>query len=75
MADVSSFADNEGTVTIGISGAVIALALIFTVLRFYVRITLRAGLWWDDWLIAVAVVATLALIALILWSMLLTDDP
>ena len=51
--------DAEATSTIVIEGLIIALAVVFVVLRFYVRITTKAGLGWDDWLILAAVVATL----------------
>ena len=68
MSDAPPSADDSGTATIAVGGVVIALALIFVVLRFYVRITSRARLWWDDWLIAAAVVSTLATAGLLLWG-------
>lgn len=69
MSNVTPSTDDGGTATIAVGGVVIALALIFVVLRFYIRIISKAGLWWDDWLIAAAVVSTLATAALLLWGM------
>lgn len=54
---------------VGVSAFVIVLAVISVVLRFYMRISTRASLGTDDWLILAAVVATLLAAALILWGM------
>ncbi|KAK3936346.1 hypothetical protein QBC46DRAFT_395292 [Diplogelasinospora grovesii] len=67
VAPTSSGGDG-GDATIGVSGAVIALAVVSVALRFYTRIFTRQGLKWDDWLIFVAVVATLATAVLLLWG-------
>ncbi|KAI1805957.1 hypothetical protein F4811DRAFT_195202 [Daldinia bambusicola] len=54
--------------TLAVSGLVIALAVISVVLRFYTRRLTRLGLGADDWLILVAVVATLITAALLLYG-------
>jgi hypothetical protein len=55
-----------GDATIGVSGAVIALAVVFVALRFYTRIFTHAGLGADDWFIFAAVITTLATAAILL---------
>lgn len=47
--------------TTTIVGAIaIVLAVVATALRFYTRIHMRSGLWWDDWLALVAVLSAVA---------------
>ncbi|SPQ21895.1 dfda39f6-a5c8-46ae-bf19-02b514ffa04e [Thermothielavioides terrestris] len=64
----SSTDDGSGDATLGVSGLVIALAVISVALRFYTRIFTRLGLGWDDWLIFAAVIFTLATAVLLLWG-------
>ena len=59
---------DSGDAIFGVGGVVIGLAVICVALRFYTRIFTKAGLWWDDWMVFVAVVATLMTAALLLWS-------
>ncbi|KAI0407295.1 hypothetical protein F4802DRAFT_612385 [Xylaria palmicola] len=68
MNTTEILAGSESDTTLGVSGLVIALAVISVILRFYTRIFTRQGLQWDDWLILVAVIATLATAALLLWG-------
>ncbi|KAI1177744.1 hypothetical protein F4777DRAFT_191828 [Nemania sp. FL0916] len=68
MAPAQSQPENGSDVTLGVSGLVIALAVISVALRFYTRHFTRQGLRWDDWLILAAVVATLATAASLLWG-------
>ena len=49
--------DNNATTIVG--GLVIALAIIAVALRFYTRISMKAGLRLDDWLVFLAVVLTM----------------
>ncbi|KAI0859760.1 hypothetical protein F4860DRAFT_504426 [Xylaria cubensis] len=54
MATTRSQSGSESEATLGVSGLVIALAVISVALRFYTRIFTRQGLELDDWLILVA---------------------
>ncbi|KAI1378135.1 hypothetical protein F4677DRAFT_414503 [Hypoxylon crocopeplum] len=69
MAPIHARSDQgEDDTTIGVSGLVIGLAVVSVALRFYTRIFTRQGLGADDWLILVAVIATLGTAALLLWG-------
>ncbi|KAI1203025.1 hypothetical protein F5X97DRAFT_342927 [Nemania serpens] len=68
MAPAETHSTSGGDATLGVSGLVIALAVISVALRFYTRSFTRQGLRWDDWLILAAVIATLATAALLLWG-------
>ncbi|KAI0903109.1 hypothetical protein F4823DRAFT_629668 [Ustulina deusta] len=68
MAATPSQPSSESDATLGVGGLVIALAVVSVALRFYTRIFTRQGLQWDDWLILVAVITTLATAALLLWN-------
>ena len=65
----SSPPDNTGGYVL--ESVAVVLAIVFAVLRFYVRAVTKAGLWWDDWLILVAVLATVLNGILSFWGMLL----
>ncbi|KAF2236875.1 hypothetical protein EV356DRAFT_530764 [Viridothelium virens] len=60
--------DEQPTSTIAISGLVIALAILFVALRFYIRISTKAGLGWDDFLLLAAVASTILTAVLVLWA-------
>ncbi|KAI1407959.1 hypothetical protein F5Y13DRAFT_115429 [Hypoxylon sp. FL1857] len=49
-----------------VGGVFVALAIVSVGLRFYTRIFMRAGLWYDDWLILLGVATTLVGMALLL---------
>ncbi|KAI3342348.1 hypothetical protein F4824DRAFT_495290 [Ustulina deusta] len=74
MAATPSQSSSESDATLGVSGLVIALAVVSVALRFYARIFTRQGLQWDDWLILVAVITTLATAALLLWGNAVDPD-
>ncbi|KAI0470515.1 hypothetical protein GGR56DRAFT_660659 [Xylariaceae sp. FL0804] len=59
---------SEGDSTTGVSGLVIALAVISVALRFYTRFFTKQGLKTDDWLILAAMIATLVTAVLLLWG-------
>ncbi|KAI0531613.1 hypothetical protein GGR58DRAFT_493084 [Xylaria digitata] len=65
MATTQSQSGSDGDATLGVSGLVITLAVMFVALRFYTRIFTRQGLRWDDWLILIAVITTLVTAALL----------
>ena len=46
---------NRDAVLIGVSWALVSLAMIFVGLRIYCRVVLTRNMWWDDW----AIIATL----------------
>ncbi|KAI4863291.1 hypothetical protein F4820DRAFT_378739 [Hypoxylon rubiginosum] len=78
MAPIQARADSGGggsghSVTWGINGLVVVLAVVSVILRFYTRIFTRAGLQADDWLILGALVTALATVMLVLWGN--TADP
>ncbi|KAI1486513.1 hypothetical protein F5X96DRAFT_654715 [Biscogniauxia mediterranea] len=50
--------DDDATTIVGALGAV--LALISVALRFYARYSTKVGFGWDDWLVLVALLATIA---------------
>ncbi|KAL9096697.1 MAG: hypothetical protein Q9165_001185 [Trypethelium subeluteriae] len=60
--------DGQPTSTIALSGLVIALAILFVALRFYIRISTKAGLGWDDFLLLAAVASTILTAVLVLWA-------
>lgn len=68
MAPISEPSESSGDATLAVSGVVIALAVISVALRFYTRKFTRLGLGGDDWLILVAVIATLLTAVLLLWG-------
>ncbi|XXH02057.1 hypothetical protein Hte_008422 [Hypoxylon texense] len=61
------------SVTWGINGLVVVLAVVSVILRFYTRVFTRAGIKADDWLILGALVTALATVVLVLWGN--TADP
>jgi hypothetical protein len=70
MSDSSSVVHDNGdaTVTTGVSGAVIGLAVVSVALRFYSRYYVKAALRWDDWLILISLVSTILTGVLVLWG-------
>ena len=56
------------TSTIAISALVIALAIIFVALRFYVRISTKSGIGWDEILLLASVITTILTAILVLWA-------
>jgi hypothetical protein len=48
--------ENVGPQIIGADMALLALATIAVILRFISRSVSKANLWWDDWILAVALV-------------------
>ena len=53
--------------TIG-SGIVTGLAALCVALRFYVRIRIKVGIGWDDWLILLGLLLTLLAGALVIYG-------
>lgn len=68
MTNAAPPEDGEPTSTIALGGLVISLAIIFVALRFYIRLSTKVGLWWDDWLLFAAVIATILTAVLVLWG-------
>ena len=64
------FQGDNDTATYVVRGLVVGLAIISVVLRFYTRAFTKAGLWWDDWMILVAVLATVLTVIPLIWGML-----
>jgi len=62
--------DNENTATTAVGALVIVLAVLSVALRFYTRHFTRAGFGWDDWLILLALIATIATDVLALYGSL-----
>ena len=58
MNSTAPAGDSESGSTIAVEAFIIALAVVSVALRFYTRISSKAGLWWDDWMIFIAVVST-----------------
>jgi hypothetical protein len=52
--------DNENTATTAVGALVIVLAVVSVALRFYTRHFTGAGFGWDDWLILLALICTIA---------------
>lgn len=71
MSTESAAAENNATTIAG--AAVAVLAAICVGLRFYTRHWTGAGYRWDDWLILIALSATIATDALVLWGMFVSD--
>lgn len=60
----------DSTTTSVASGVVTGLAAICVALRFYVRIRLKAGVGWDDYMILIGLLLTLISGAVLLWGKL-----
>jgi type IV secretory pathway TrbD component len=60
--------DNENTSTTAVGALVIVLAIISVALRFYTRHYTRAGFGWDDWLVLLALIATIATDVMVLYG-------
>jgi cation transporter-like permease len=58
---------DDTTSTTAVGALVIVLAVIFVALRFYARYSTKTGFGWDDWLILLALVATILTDVLVLW--------
>ena len=58
-----NLSDSKQSEIYGASCGVFLLILIVVALRFYSRKVAKAELWWDDWLIAVALLLDAALLA------------
>ena len=58
----------DQTATLAVGGLVIVLALFTVILRFFTRVSSKAGLGWDDWLILAGVVMALFIAALLVWG-------
>jgi len=56
---MDSATDKENTATTAVGALVIVLAVISVALRFYTRHFTKAGFGWDDWLILLALLATI----------------
>ncbi|KAI3393578.1 hypothetical protein diail_3927 [Diaporthe ilicicola] len=67
-------AANEAMTTTIVGAVAIVLAVVSTGLRFYARFHKKAGLWWDDWLALVAVLAAVAAGVLVLAASLVDPD-
>ena len=67
MAATANNDNDTGTTAVG--ALVIVLALVSVALRFYARHYTAAGYGWDDWLILLAVIATLVTDALVLYCL------
>lgn len=61
-----SSADNEETATLVVGAISIVLAVLATILRFYIRFRINVGIWWDDWFALIAVITSLTAGALVL---------
>ncbi|PQE06685.1 integral membrane protein [Rutstroemia sp. NJR-2017a BBW] len=59
---------DDTTSTTAVGALVIVLAVVFVALRFYARYSTKTGFGWDDWLILLALVATILTDVLVLWS-------
>ena len=57
---------NEATATTAVGALVIVLAVVSVALRFYTRHFTGAGFGWDDWLIMLALIATIVTDILVL---------
>jgi uncharacterized membrane protein len=57
---------DDGNTTTAVGVLVIVLAVIAVALRYYTRYSTKAGLKWDDWLIMIALLATIATDILVL---------
>jgi len=57
---------SDTTATTAVGALVIVLAVVSVALRFYTRHFTRAGLGWDDWLILLALITTIATDVLVL---------
>ena len=58
---------NDEILTI-VGATVVALAAVSVALRFYTRFFMRAGFKWDDWLILLSLLSTIAADALVLYG-------
>ncbi|KAL7622912.1 hypothetical protein AAE478_006591 [Parahypoxylon ruwenzoriense] len=74
MTSVQTQPHGDENATMGVSALVIVVAVISVALRFYTRVFTRAGLKADDWLILLAVVATLLTAVLLLWGTAISPD-
>lgn len=66
MSDHASSSYDHGNVETGVGAAMIALSIIFVVLRFYTRRHTKAGLGWDDWFALMALCGNIAAALLVL---------
>jgi cation transporter-like permease len=66
---------DDTTSTTAVGALVIVLAVIFVALRFYARYSTKTGFGWDDWLILLALVATILTDVLVLWCSYLLAFP
>ena len=64
--DSRATSDSDTTATTAVGALVIVLAVVSVALRFYTRHFTRAGLGWDDWLILLALITTIATDVLVL---------
>jgi hypothetical protein len=67
MVDSSSYDSDATTVA---SAIITGLAILFVVLRFYVRIYMKAGIAADDWWCLIGLLSYLLTGGLLLWSTL-----
>lgn len=67
MNSEAASAENDTTTVVG--ALVAALATVSVALRFYARHSTRAGYKWDDWLILLALLTTIATDILVLWGL------
>lgn len=70
QTSVNASAGDGGGGDLAVEAVVIVIALLSCVLRFYSRLSFKLGLWWDDWMILVAAITTLATAALLLAGIL-----
>ena len=57
--DAETITDNENVSTTAVGALVLALAVVSVAARFYTRHFTKAGFGWDDWLILLALIATI----------------
>lgn len=64
----------EGNIETAVGATMIALMVVFVVLRFYARVHLKTGIGWDDWLALVGLVAAIVAALLVLSSKSLVKE-
>lgn len=60
-------ANNNNNNTTAVGALVVVLAVVSVALRFYSRHSTGTGFGWDDWLILLALIATILADVLVVW--------